>query len=244
MNDLDSRARAIIENARQADEPLPTDRDRIKRAILVQLAAGTVVSTAAAAGTMTVGMKVGVAVLAVSLVGGGAAGVAHWVRPHNTASVAMVSSRRIAPAPRTTTSPVAVREIATPPVTDSSSTEGKGRRPERSRKVASPVSKEEPPVLAEDVLTAEVAVLKRAREELRMGRPAKALEALLEYDRRFGKGVLGEERQAIAAIASCQAQPGPRAQAQARAFMLSSPKSPLLERVRAACITPARADSP
>ena len=243
MNDLDSRSRAIIENARHADEPSPTDSARIKRAILMQVAAGTVAS-AAAAGTMTAGVKVGLAVLTVTLVGGGAAGVAHWARPQVTASVALLSPQRNAPAPRVLTSPDVVHEIVAPSVTESPSTEGKGRRQERSRKLALPVSKEEAPDFAEDVLTAEVAVLKRAREELRMGRPAKALEALSEYDRRFGKGVLGEERQAIAAIAACQAQPSPRAQAQAQAFMAASPRSPLLGRVRAACITPARADSP
>jgi outer membrane protein assembly factor BamD (BamD/ComL family) len=99
-------------------------------------------------------------------------------------------------------------------------------------------------LIAEDRLNAEVEVLKRAREELRLGRPAQALEALLEYDRRFGKGVLGEERQAMAAIAACQARPGSGARAQAEAFMRSAPDSPLLDRVRATCITPARPGAP
>ena len=71
MNDLNSRARAVIEAARDADDPSPADRDRIKHAVLVQVAAGLVASTAAA-GTLTVGMslgmKIGLVVLSVSLV--------------------------------------------------------------------------------------------------------------------------------------------------------------------------------
>jgi len=81
-------------------------------------------------------------------------------------------------------------------------------------------------------------VLKRAREELRLHRPARALEALTEYDRRFGEGVLGQERHAMEAIAACQAFPGADSRAQAEAFIRKAPLSPLRERVREACITP------
>lgn len=90
----------------------------------------------------------------------------------------------------------------------------------------------------DDFLNAEVSVLGRAREELRLGRPGRALDVLAEYDRRFGKGMLGEERRAIAAIATCQANPGSVARTQAEAFIRSAPSSPLLERVRATCVTP------
>jgi len=77
-----------------------------------------------------------------------------------------------------------------------------------------------------------------------MHRPERTLETLAEYDRRFGRGVLVEERQAIAAIALCQAEPGPAARAQAEAFMRKAPASPLRERVRAACITPSGTRAP
>jgi hypothetical protein len=237
MNDLDSRSRAIVEAARDADDPSPADRNRIRHAVLVQLAAGAVASTAVA-GTMTVGMKLGVAVLAVSLVGGSAAGVVHWRRPHGAASVA--AHARVPVVSRTTASPVAMPEVAIAPVIAAPSVESQARRPDKPRKVAGQISQER----EEDQLNAEVAVLKRAREDLRLGRPAQALEALREYDRRFGKGTLDEERQAMAAIAACQAHPGPSARAQAQAFMLSSPNSPLLNRVRVTCITPATGDSP
>ena len=239
MNDLNSQARAIVEAARDADEPSPADRARIKHAILVQVAAGVVASTAAA-GTLTVGMslgmKIGLLVLSVSLVGGGAVGVVHWQGKHRTASLTTPMAR-----------PTAIKRealpAATPVVAPSSAiapvqTESKVRQPDKPRKLVAQGGADR--TSPEDPLNAEVAVLGRAREELRLGRPAQALEALLEYDRRFGKGVLGEERQAIAAIAACQVHPGPSARAQAQAFMHSTPKSPLLDRVRAACLTPTR----
>jgi hypothetical protein len=155
--------------------------------------------------------------------------------------------------------PVESPAVAVPPSIAPTQTEGKARKQDRARKPAGQGSQVDQVnqvdlvnqvnnggewVAQEDQLNAEVDVLKRAREELRLGRPTEALEALSEYDRRFGKGALGEERQAIAAIAACQAHPGPSARAQAQAFMRSSPKSPLLDRVRAACITPTRAGSP
>jgi len=258
MNDLNSRARAVIEAARDADEPSLADRDRIKRAVLVQVAAGVAASTVAA-GTVSVGagmslgvslgMKVGLAVLAVSLVGGGTAGYLHRTRHHRLASVSKYDAGKPSATPTSTALPVESPAVAVPPSVAPTQTEGKARKQDRARKHAGQGSQVDQDnqvnnagdwVAEEDQLNAEVAVLKRAREELRLGRPTQALEALLEYDRRFGQGALGEERQAIAAIAACQAHPGPSARAQAQTFMRSSPKSPLLERVRAACITAAR----
>ena len=264
MNDLNSRARAVIEAARDADEPSLADRDRIKRAVLVQVATGVAASTVAAgtvsAGAgmglgMSIGMKVGLAVLAVSLVGGGTAGYLHRTRQHSLASVSKYDVGKVSATPISSALTVERPAVAAPPSVAPTQTEGKARKQDRARKPAgqgnqvdhfdqvNQVNSGGGRVAQEDQLNAEVAVLKRAREELRLGRPTQALEALLEYDRRFGKGALGEERQAIAAIAGCQAHPGPSARAQAQAFMRSSPKSPLLDRVRAACITPTRAGS-
>jgi len=253
MNDLDFRARAIVDAARDADLPSPDDRDRIRRAVLVQVAAGVAASTVAA-GTVSasvgmslgksLGMKVGLAVLAVSLAGGGTAGYLHWTGQQHLARAVRSEAKVPSVTQASAVLPVEIPAALAPPEVAPAQTEGKARKAERPRKLAGPVSGDGERLAADDQLNGEVAVLKRAREQLRLGRPAQALEALLEYDRRFGKGVLGEERQAIAAIAACQAHPGPSARAQAQDFMHSSPTSPLLDRVRAACITPARALSP
>jgi hypothetical protein len=86
-----------------------------------------------------------------------------------------------------------------------------------------------------DSLDPELTLLRQAQEDLRVGLPAQALRRLAEYDRRFGKGTLNEERRAIGASASCQAHPGPAAEAQAERFWRTAPQSPLAERVRSAC---------
>jgi len=250
MNDLDCRAQAIVEAARDADQPSPVDRDRIKRAVLIQLAAGAV-ATSAAAGTvaagMSVGTKVGLAVLAVSLVGGGTVGVLHWKAPSRLTHVSDVAKSETAERSATHSPavlPMEIPAVAGPPDMVPAQSESRARKSDRPRKLAGQASAEVEKLAEDDQLNSEVAVLKRAREELRLGRPVQALEALREYDRRFGKGALGEERQAIAAIAACQAHPGPRSLAQARDFMRASPTSPLRDRVRAACITPDGAKAP
>jgi hypothetical protein len=103
-------------------------------------------------------------------------------------------------------------------------------RPARPESVPAP---ERAPTL--DSLDPELTLLRQAQEDLRAGVPAQALRRLDEYDRRFGKGTLNEERRAIGAIALCQAHPGPAAQAQAERFLRAAPQSPLAGRVRSAC---------
>ncbi len=190
---------------------------------------------------MSLGMKLGLAALAVSLVGGGTAGccaLGGTATPRQRGQAGTQGSRRLTRG-RLRLARGNPGDLP-PPALAPSPTESQARKPDKPRRLAGPVSRDGERLAAEDQLDGEVAVLKRAREELRLGRPAQALEALREYDRRFGKGVLDEERRAMAAIAACQAHPGPSARAQAQAFMRSSPNSPLRNRVRVACITPAR----
>jgi hypothetical protein len=244
MNHLDARARAIVDAARDADNPSQTDRERIRRGVAIQIAAGTVaVSTAAVAGTMSLATKVGLVVATVAVVGGGSVG-AHKVWQARKASEAahthhaMAARAPRAAAPATMPAPAADEVAATaaplPPPTPESTEVRPGRTDKNRRRAPSTVSDIEAPTV-EDSLNAEVAVLARVREELRLGKPTRALDALAEYDRRFDKGMLAEERSALAAIATCQAQPGPAARAKAEAFIRSAPSSPLLERVRVAC---------
>ncbi|MBN2576297.1 MAG: hypothetical protein JXP73_17175 [Deltaproteobacteria bacterium] len=237
MNDLESRAKAIVEAGREADAPKAADRDRIKRAVLMQIVAGGAVASSAAASTLSLGAKVGLAVLAVSVVGGGTVGVLKVRSTRPAVEEHVPAAAKSAPAVLPEAIPAPEEQPAPEGMEDTT------RKAEPPRKPAAPGGRMEK-TPEDDQLNAEVAVLKQAREELRLGRPARALQALVEYDRRFGQGVLGEERQAMVAIATCQAKPGPGAWAQAEAFMREAPASPLRERVREACITPARAKSP
>lgn len=233
MNDLDLRARAIVEAARQGDAPSRTDQDRIKKAILVQLAAGAALSTGAAvstatAATLSVAAKVGLTVLAVSVAGGGVATYVKIRNDHHTAVVRRAhepaEAARLAPPPLEEAR--IVESPAPPAVTE------EPRRPERQRR-AGPFKDDV--LRREDRLSAEVDLLKQARHELRLGRPTQALQVLADYQRRFGDGMLAEERRALTAIAVCQADPGPAAQTAAEAFLRSAPRSPLAARVRTAC---------
>ena len=240
MSDLEGRAKAIVEAGRTADLPSRADHDRIKHAVLLQIAAGTAVAGTAAAGTLSLGAKAGLAVLAVTLVGGGAVGV---LKLHYLDS-SPVSPAHVAPAVRAMPTPAAPVVVpAGPAVQEALVVPAAGeetidtRKVERARRAITASNRTEKAAEL-DQLNAEVEVLKRAREELRQRRPARALDALAEYDRRFGQGVLAEERQAMAAIAACQATPGPAARAQAEAFLRQAPTSPLRERVREVCITP------
>ncbi len=246
MSDLESRARAIVEAGRDAELPSRADHDRIKRAVLLQVAAGTLVAGTATAGTLSLGAKAGLALLAVTLVGGGAVGVlelrASRSGPAPRAPGATLARPKPVPAAPAAL-PVAPGGEAVPVEPALVEEAVEARKAERVRR-ATAASGKATRAAALDQLEAEVDVLKRAREELRRRRPAQALAALGEYDRRFGDGVLGEERRAIAAIAACQATPGPTARAQAEAFLRQAPASPLRERVREACITPSPAAAP
>jgi len=245
MNDLDPRARALIDAAREGDDPSPTDRERIKHTVLLRVAAlGAAASAtgAATAGTLSVGAKLSAAVLVASLVGGGTVGVIKLRQARPTAAPAthQQATRTRTPALAKTEGLAALAPApVVPEMIASPRPESRARAAEKSRKTVEPAP---PATSTEDQINAEVAVLKRAREALRLGHPAQALRALAEYDRLFGRGALAEERQAMAAIAFCQVKPGPAAQEQAEAFVRSAPASPLLERVRAACIIPK--DSP
>ena len=56
---------------------------------------------------------------------------------------------------------------------------------------------------AEDRLAQEVALLARATSNLHAGRPADALKVLDEYQHRFPRGLLSQERRAAKAQALC-----------------------------------------
>ena len=244
MNDLGPEARSILEAARGAEAPTRADRQRIKHAVLLRVATlGAVSTTAGGAVAMSLAAKVTVAALTVAVLGGGS--VTLLVRKERAVQ-APVASARVASrtAHASPTRPVAVPEA--PAVVEEPSAKPvlpEVRRREVARPevrpaepVSAPVTEVTPaPVPALNSLDPELTVLRQAQEDLRARLPAQALRRLSEYDRRFGKGALEQERQAIAAVALCQVHPGSVAQAQAEDFLRAAPESPLAERVRSAC---------
>jgi hypothetical protein len=244
MNDLGPEVRSMLEAARGAEAPTRADRERIKHAVLLRVATvGAASTVAGGAVAMTMATKVTVAALTVAVLGGGSVSLWAWkgrtASPPALARVALAhTARRISPA--LPTQPVVVPEapaVAEEPRPKPVLPEMRRREVARSEArpaetVSAPVAESAP---ALDSLDPELTVLRQAQEDLRAGLPAQALRRLDEYDRRFGKGALEQERRAIEAIALCQVHPGPAAQAKAGQFLRAAPESPLAERVRSAC---------
>jgi hypothetical protein len=196
---------------------------------------------------MTLATKVTVAALAVAVVGGGS--VSLWAWKEHTAPPAASSRAAQSQAARRTPpalaarpvvvseAPAAVEQPRPKPLPPEVRRREVVRNEVRLAEAASApvIERTVAPSPALDSLDPELTVLRQAQEDLRVGLPAQALRRLAEYDRRFGKGTLNEERRAIGAIALCQAHPGPAAQAQAERFLRAAPQSPLAERVRSAC---------
>jgi hypothetical protein len=85
-------------------------------------------------------------------------------------------------------------------------------------------------------LAEENRLLARARAALLDADPGQALARLDEHARRFPDGVLSEERQALRAVALCEAGRDADGHAAAKAFLREHPQAALAERVRGACL--------
>lgn len=87
-------------------------------------------------------------------------------------------------------------------------------------------------------LAAEAEALARAQAAIQDGKAAAALDELAAYARRFPRGVLREEHDALRAIALCSVGRSREGRGEAQAFLLARPESALAERVRGACLEP------
>lgn len=85
-------------------------------------------------------------------------------------------------------------------------------------------------------LAEETRILSQARADLIEGEPEQALTRLGEHARRFPEGMLSEERQALRAVALCEAGRDADGEAAARSFLREHPHAALAQRVRSACL--------
>jgi hypothetical protein len=247
MNDLGPEARSILAAARGAESLTREDRARLKRSVLLRVAVLGAASTATGgAAAMSVATKVTLTVLTVAALGGGSVSLWAWkgqaADPPAATRAHLAPRKAVAVAPK---APAVVAEaLAIPPGLEAKLEvqpeiqrrdviRGVARRPEISGTPVAEMAPVPAPGLAP--LDPELTVLRQAQEDLRAGLPTQALRHLTEYDRRFGKGALEEERRAVAAIALCFANPGSEAKIQAERFLRTAPESPLAERVRSAC---------
>ena len=84
----------------------------------------------------------------------------------------------------------------------------------------------------------ELALIQSATRALHRGAPARALGVLGEHARRFPSGVLAEERRALRVLSLCELGRTSEGVRERDRFLARHPRSPLAERVRAACGTP------
>lgn len=208
-------------------------------------AAGQAQALSAAAGASAGKAAAGVSVIgkwlaAVSLVGVVSTG-AVVVAVQNSAPTKQapkVSAVPTAPKPPTV-QPV---EQAPVPVVEELVASDKAESPEgivaqaaartEKRKVRTDVPAPQGPV-AQASIAEETAILRDAQLALKAGKPDEALLHAGEHARRFAKGALTPEREAVSMLAKCaQGQLEPSALS---SYLSSAPESPLKERVKKAC---------
>lgn len=224
MSGMSPELREFVLASRSAILPTEADSARIIEGLRARLGDAALVGTetahlaAKSASTKFLFLKTSFMSLAGLAVLGGvwylAAGNSRAVmrEANGVARLEAAASATVAPASSTTTSsPVISPE---PEATGAAVIANPIPDGDRSRPVAS-----RPP---QDRLAQEVAIISRAEAALRGGRPTVALEILNEHERKFGNGLLAEER--IAASAQALRALGRNAEADAQLTQLS-PKS-------------------
>ena len=246
MSDLTSGGKALVRAGRDADRPSAADRERVLAALRARLGDAAVLAT----GVAHVPPKTsGVSAVRSKLVKWG------WVGP----TAALVAGAwwfvpragheggKAVPAPSASVTKVAAPSVsaapeAAPRLEASEVASGPTRTP-TAEVGGRTVDPQKVPARSGDGLAEEVALLSRAETELRAGRPAKALLALAEHQRKFPRGALAEERTAARIQALCALGRNDEANAQLRQLMHISPNSAHEERARQACRDP-RATTP
>jgi hypothetical protein len=237
MTDLSPEARDLLETSRDAAELTRAERERIKRGVLVQVATlGAATATAGTAAAMSLASKITLVAVSAAVLGGGA--VTLWAARERAATSPVVaqdsrSPRKAAAALPPPNLPQGEVTVASPSANPNSS-EG-GKKPSKRSSVTAAPTTGSAATAAIAPLDPELEVLRQAREDLRQGLAESAYRRLVDFDQSHGGSVLGQERQALSAIALCQWRPGPEAQALVAEFLRNTPESPLAERVRLAC---------
>jgi RNA polymerase sigma-70 factor (ECF subfamily) len=242
VSDLSPRAQALVDSARDRDVMPARDKARIRRRVLARIAAATLATaagtstsrTAASLGTKaalgTMGAKLAVVGVAASLLvaGGAVRGVLSSHEPPQRSSViASVQASPASPPPAPAPPLEAPAVSSIPPAAE----------PQKAR----PAELSAHAARGQATLEQELPLLQAAQEALRAGQPQRALALLDAHAKLYPHGALAEERRAAHAIATCRVAAGPAATAEADAFVRDAPGSPLVERVRAACGSPASA---
>jgi hypothetical protein len=222
MSELSPELGALVLAGRQASLPSEGDSARVLAALQARLGDAAVTSTETAQTTATSGAsrtllgKASLAGLGGLVVLGGIWFLAAH-NHHGTPSVAIKSPSVVvaSPAPVAPSPSAQLATAPSPPVPDANEGATAANPSAEAPEARSNASRRNRDRLAE-----EVALLSRAETALHGGKPALALEVLKEHERRFGNGLLKEERIAASVQALCAL--GRNAEANAQSARLSS----------------------
>jgi len=244
MSGLTPHAQELVRAGREALRPSAADRERVSLALAPKLGAGLAGAGTSALSTTSVAAKATTLKLVAGLVGFGLVGGA-----------VVLGLRSEAPPPTTpppvsAVSPLAPTPTATPgepsPAVSTTLVPAVAS-PEEAPRGAALAAPPAPSTGKPDValgpaesLAQEVAILSRAGADLHAGRPAAALVALAEHQRKFPRGALTQERTAARVQALCALGRKQEAQSELDRLARVSPNSPLEARSRQACNPPTK----
>jgi len=227
MNSLSREARALIAAGKSELLPSPVDRTRVTRSLRGRMGAvGLTLSIPAQSAPSVVAVKAFKLLTvagALSIVGALSA-VAYFNRraehapapPHNALPAQPSLTEVPVPSqPTETSAPSAQQVVGNNP--------GKTEPPQRTAKPT------------RDSLGEEVQILSRAERELHNGRPALALKALDEHQRRFASGALVQERSAARIQALCALGRAEEARIESIKLKRTSPNSPQAAQMSSPC---------
>jgi len=226
MSELSPDTHALLDRGRDGDALGTRDKARLKRALVSQIAAASVVATTStAAAWTTVAAKVAGVVMVVGAVTGGIVAVVP-VAPRAVAPVTHeASAAKPHPASPVVTPPAPPppppipAPIAAPPVV----------------RAAEPIAPQPALPPPPSTLEEEQRLLRDADDALKAGAPDRALALLSDLATRFPDSALGHERAAERIFALCSAGRRDEAKQATAAFLSSEPTGPLALRVRASC---------
>jgi hypothetical protein len=221
----------------QQDVPTPDEAARLVRSVEAEMAA-----TGAAGKPVTrrpwlprEGRVPGKLIVAVVLAGLGTVGY-FVVQRHVSAPATSIAPSPTAPTPVVPAPQPTMEALAPSPAVQEQATPVKARDAVRSRgkhreAVRHPTPPESPST--EGVSSDEFALLRAARQAV-AAQPERALSLTEEHAQRFPKGMLAQEREAIAIEALAKLGRATQAQARAQTFLKAHPGSPYRPRIDAA----------
>ncbi len=203
---LNPKAKRLIEATRAARTPGEADKRRVGAALALALGASatggagvaaSATGAAKVAGALS-GLKAAIAILVLSATG---VGVAMLTRSHPAPSATPVAS------------PVTAPVVVPLPSGAMAPTEAE----------------------VDDPLLAEVTLLRRAQRALHDGQPAKALELAARHAALYPKSQVGVERDGLRVFALCALGRKPEAHALAAELLTRAPRSPLRASLAESC---------